>query len=56
MDDKWHHTFEPYLDYSFQKVSLTSGSGKRYYVFDNYDRSMDWLDQFGFEGRGLPYN
>ncbi len=56
IDDSWRHTVEPYLDYSFQKVNLTSASGKRYYSFDNYDRSTDWLDQFGFEGRGLPYN
>lgn len=54
--DNWRHTVEPYLDYSYQKVSLTEGRSNRYYVFDNYDRSIDWLDQFGFEGRGLPYN
>ena len=56
LNDSWRHTVEPYLDYSLQKVSLSSGKKSRYYVFDNYDRSVDWLDQFGFEGRGLPYN
>ncbi len=56
IDDEWRHTIEPYLDYSFQKVNLSSAGGKRYYTFDNYDSSVDWLDQFGFEGRGLPYN
>ena len=55
-DDKVRHTFEPYLDYSYQQVDLTSDGKYRYYAFDNYDRSVDWLDQFGFEGRGLPYN
>jgi len=56
LSDRWRHTFEPYLDYSYQNVQLSEGSSNRYYVFDNYDRSVDWLDQFGFEGRGLPYN
>ncbi len=54
--DGWRHTFEPYLDYSYQAVDLSKGRSNRYYVFDNYDRSVEWLDQFGFEGRGLPYN
>ncbi len=54
--DNWRHTVEPYLDYSYQAVDLSEGRSNRYYVFDNYDRSIDWLDQFGFEGRGLPYN
>ncbi len=54
--DSWRHTVEPYLDYSYQAVDLSEGRSNRYYVFDNYDRSIDWLDQFGFEGRGLPYN
>ncbi|MGN0847612.1 MAG: hypothetical protein ACI4RA_09545 [Kiritimatiellia bacterium] len=52
----WRHTVEPYLDYSYQAVDLSEGRGNRYYAFDSYDRSIDWLDQFGFEGRGLPYN
>ena len=25
-------------------------------MFDGYDGATEWLDQFGFEGRGLPYN
>ena len=56
LSEKTRHTVEPYLDYSFQDVELSEGRGRRYYAFDSYDRSIDWLDQFGFEGRGLPYN
>lgn len=54
--DTLRHTVEPYLDYSYQTVDLSKGRSNRYYAFDNYDRSIDWQDQFGFEGRGLPYN
>ncbi len=56
LNDNWRHTFEPYVDYSFQKANLSQNSKNRYYVFDSYDRSVDWRDQFGFEGRGLPYS
>jgi lipopolysaccharide assembly outer membrane protein LptD (OstA) len=56
LNDTWRHTFEPYIDYSYQVAETHSGNGKRAYVFDSYDGVMDWLDQFGFEGRGLPYN
>jgi lipopolysaccharide assembly outer membrane protein LptD (OstA) len=56
LNENWQHIFEPYLDYSFQDVHFSSEGKNRHYVFDNYDASMDWLDQFGFEGRGLPYN
>jgi lipopolysaccharide assembly outer membrane protein LptD (OstA) len=56
LNDNWRHTFEPYLDYSYQVAESHSSNGKRAYVFDSYDGVMDWLDQFGFEGRGLPYN
>lgn len=56
LNDDWQHIFEPYLDYSFQDVTFGTGKRNRNYVFDNYDGSVDWLDQFGFEGRGLPYN
>ena len=56
LNDNWRHTFEPYIDYSFQKANLSQSSRNRYYVFDSYDRSVDWRDQFGFEGRGLPYS
>lgn len=54
--DTVRHTVEPYLDYSYQGVDLSEGRSRRYYSFDAYDRSVDWLDQFGFEGRGLPFN
>jgi hypothetical protein len=56
IDDKIQHIFEPYLDYSFQDVSYGGEDENRAYIFDNCDASVDWLDQFGFEGRGLPYN
>ena len=54
-DGGWRHVIEPYLDYSWQDVSIDSeGEGGSIYYFDNTDRSYDWLDQFGFDGRGLP--
>ena len=56
MDNGWQHTFEPYLDYSFQDAHFSGGDENRHYVFDSYDSSVDWMDQFGFEGRGLPYS
>ena len=56
LNDNWRHTVEPYLDYSYQVVDTSSSGSRRAYVFDNYDGSAEWLDQFGFEGRGLPYN
>ena len=56
LSDAWRHTVEPYLDYSYQVVDTTSTRKRRAYVFDGYDGATEWLDQFGFEGRGLPYN
>ena len=56
LNDNWQHIFEPYIDYSFQDVTFGTGKRNRNYVFDSYDGAVDWLDQFGFEGRGLPYN
>ncbi len=56
LNDAWRHTLEPYLDYSYQVVDTTSSGKRRAYVFDGYDGATEWLDQFGFEGRGLPYN
>ena len=56
LDGAWRHTVEPYLDYSYQVVDTTSSGKRRAYVFDGYDGATEWLDQFGFEGRGLPYN
>lgn len=55
-DGGWEHIFEPYADYSFQEAHFGNGKENRNYIFDNYDGSVDWLDQFGFEGRGLPYS
>ncbi len=56
LNDDWRHVFEPYLDYSLQEASFSSGDKYRHYVFDAYDRSTEWLDEFGFEGRGLPFS
>jgi hypothetical protein len=56
LNENWQHIFEPYLDYSFQDAHFGEGDENRGYVFDNYDGSVDWLDQFGFEGRGLPHS
>lgn len=56
LNNNWQHVFEPYLDYSFQDAHFGAGDKNRNYVFDNYDTSVDWLDQFGFEGRGLPHS
>ena len=46
---------EPYLDYSFQPSHFDSDNG-RVYAFDRYDRSLEWLDQFGRDGMWLPYD
>ncbi len=54
LTDSWRHTFEPYINYSYQNAQISSGRSRRHYIFDSYDGSIDWLDQFGFEGRGLP--
>lgn len=56
LNDNWRHTIEPYLDYSYQVVDTGSTRKRRAYLFDGYDGATEWLDQFGFEGRGLPYN
>ena len=56
LSERWRHTVEPYLDYSYQAVETANGRSRRAYVFDSYDGATEWLDQFGFEGRGLPYN
>lgn len=49
------HVVEPYLDYSFQPSHFDSDNG-RVYAFDRYDRSLEWLDQFGRDGMWLPYD
>ena len=56
LSERWRHTVEPYVDYSYQAVETSNGSSRRAYVFDSYDSTTEWLDQFGFDGRGLPYN
>lgn len=56
LNDDWRHTLEPYVDYTFQAADFSRGKSRRAYVFDAFDRSADWLDQFGFEGRTLPYS
>ena len=54
-DNGIRHVVEPYLDYSYQPTSYGSDNG-RVYGFDHYDRSIEWLDQFGFDGTWLPYD
>ena len=56
LSERWRHTVEPYIDYSYQAVETADSRSRRAYVFDGYDGTTEWLDQFGFEGRGLPYN
>ena len=56
LSESIRHTVEPYLDYTFQSADFSKGKRNRAYVFDAYDRSADWLDQFGFDGRTLPYS
>ncbi len=56
-DNGLRHVFEPYADFTWQNVQTHArGEGGRVYYFDNRDRSYDWLDQFGFDGRYLPYS
>ena len=49
------HVVEPYLDYSYQPTYYGSDNG-RVYAFDHFDRSVEWFDQFGFDGTWLPYD
>lgn len=49
------HVFEPYFDYSYQPSHLDADNGRVYY-FDQYDRSLEWFDQFGMDGSWLPYD
>jgi lipopolysaccharide assembly outer membrane protein LptD (OstA) len=51
----YRHIFEPYVDYSYQPTLLT-GDANRTYMFDRFDRSLGWQDQFGFDGTWLPYD
>ena len=49
------HVIEPYLDYSYQPTYYGSDNG-RVYGMDHFDRSIEWFDQFGFDGAWLPYD
>lgn len=55
LNNGYRHVFEPYVDYSYQPTDYQSKNGRVYGV-DNYDRSLSWFDQFGSEGRWLPYD
>ena len=57
LDDRWQHMLEPYLDVLAQEASYSGGgSGRRPYVFDGFDGSSDWQDQFAGRSRNLPYS
>lgn len=49
------HVVEPYVDYSFQPTQFDSDNGDPY-VFDRFDHSYGWQDQFGMDGVWLPYD
>ena len=54
--DGWRHMVEPYLDVLAQKAWYSGvGGGRRPFVFDAVDASLDWSDQFASRGRSLPY-
>ena len=54
--DGWRHVIDPYLDVLAQKAWYSGiGGGRRPFVFDAYDASIDWSDQFASRGRNLPY-
>jgi lipopolysaccharide export system protein LptA len=50
------HVVEPYLDYSYQPTHLDSEDDGRIFAFDRFDRSIEWADQFGFDGAWLPFD
>lgn len=52
----WRHVFEPYLDYSFQPTDSNISRDSSVYLFDRFDRSLGWFDQFGLDGTWLPYD
>ena len=55
LNNGYRHVVEPYLDYSYQPTWYESESGKTY-AYDHFDRSIEWLDQFGMDGTWLPYD
>lgn len=57
IDDVWQHVVEPYFDVLAQKAFYAGESnGNRPYVFDSYDSSRMWEDQFAGRSRNLPYS
>jgi len=56
LNDKWRHVVEPYADFTWQHVDTHAHGGGCVFYFDNRDASYDWFDQFGFDGRYLPYS
>mgnify|MGYP003294228485 CR=1 FL=1 len=54
--DGWRHTVEPYFDVLAQEAWYNGVSGgRRPFVFDAVDASLDWSEQFASRGRNLPY-
>jgi lipopolysaccharide assembly outer membrane protein LptD (OstA) len=57
VNDRWQHLLEPYADVLLQEASYAGDrAGDRPYVFDSYDASIDWEDQFAGRSRLLPYS
>ncbi len=52
----YRHVVEPYLDYSYQPTHYDLAENGRPYAFDRFDRSVEWLDQFGMDGTWLPFD
>ena len=52
----WRHTFEPYVDYSWQPTYWNGGRNDKLYMFDRTERAFEWQDQFGSDGVWLPYD
>jgi lipopolysaccharide assembly outer membrane protein LptD (OstA) len=51
----FRHVVEPYADYSYQPTYYENENG-RIKSFDRFDRSFEWLDQFGMDGTWLPHD
>ncbi len=55
LNNGYRHVVEPYVDYSYQPTWYESENGD-VKSFDHFDRSIEWLDQFGTDGTWLPYD
>ncbi len=56
LEEGWRHQVEPYLDILLQEANYNGlGDKSRPFIFDSYDASRDYLDQFAGRSRNLPY-